>query len=80
MKCLLQSGANCNVQDDDGFTVLNHVLLMCFTPYVNLLEDQVISLVRLLLSHNADPNIKNDDGQTPLHSAVHLESTSLVRL
>jgi len=80
MKCLLQSGANCNIQDDKGCTVLKQVLVMCLAPEVNLLEDQVILLVQLLLSHNADPNIKSCYGMTPLHSAIHLKSTSLVRL
>ncbi len=53
---------------------------MCSFPEVNLLEEQLILLVRLLLSHNADPNIENDHGQTPLHWAMRLKSTSLLRL
>ncbi len=45
----------------------------------NLQNDNGLAVLKL--SHNADPYIKRDiDGMTPLHYAIHLQSTSLVRL
>ncbi len=49
---------------------------MCSSPAVNLLVEQKNSLVRLLLSDNADPNIRTKEGLTPLRMPIHLKSTS----
>jgi len=40
-----------------------------------------LEVVKLLLEHGADPNVKNRDGKTPLHNAAsegHLEVVKLL--
>jgi uncharacterized protein len=63
-KCLgllLKFGANPNVRDSQGRTVLDIAILWCLTD-----------TVKLLLLHDADPNFRAKNGKTPLMKATIL--------
>lgn len=51
VKILIECGANLNVQDDEGWTALMHVVRMVGS----------IEVVKLLLDCGADPHLKDDD-------------------
>lgn len=42
--------------------------------------DGNVDIARLLLAHKADPNLKDEDGETALHNAVTGEHTDMVNL
>lgn len=70
---LLRHKANVNVADVSGTSPLH--LLMQTKPHKDLL-----SLVQLLLEAGADPNLANEQGQTPLMLAVDGRSHERVKL
>jgi len=55
---LLGAKISIDVQDDDGKSILHRAV-----------EDDYSYLVALLLEHGADPNIDDDNGDTPLDYA-----------
>ncbi len=55
LRLLLEYGANPNVEDSLGRTVLEIAIIWCLP-----------NIVKLLLNSGADPNLKNRDGITPL--------------
>jgi uncharacterized protein len=61
LSLLLQHGAEPNVRDSKGRTVLDIAILWCLTD-----------TVKLLLLNGADPNFKAKNGQTPLMKAAIL--------
>eukprot|EP00930_Biecheleria_cincta_P044846 TRINITY_DN30898_c0_g1_i1.p1 TRINITY_DN30898_c0_g1~~TRINITY_DN30898_c0_g1_i1.p1 ORF type:complete len:242 (+),score=62.05 TRINITY_DN30898_c0_g1_i1:64-726(+) len=62
LKILLERDAGAvNVADTDGDTPLHHV-----AQAEELEEEQVRSVLQLLLAHKADPNLQNNDGKTCL--------------
>lgn len=61
LSLLLKHGANPNVRDSQGRTILDIAILWCLTD-----------TVKLLLLNGADPNFKAKNGQTPLMKAAIL--------
>lgn len=51
-----------NNRDDNGNTVLHHI--------INQGTQETPNIVHILLNHGADPNICNNNGDTPLHCLV----------
>jgi len=64
---LLNKGANINLTDDRGQTVLHKVLLN-EDPY----DEEVVSV---LLENNADPNIADHSFRSPIHYASRVQSS-----
>ncbi len=48
---LLEKGADCNLQNNNKYTLVNQVIASFLTTDVNLPEEQLISLVQLLLCY-----------------------------
>lgn len=51
-----------------------------FTPLLIAATNGHIAMVRLLLEHGADPNLRNYDGVTALHNAVYENQLDIVAL
>lgn len=51
-----------------------------FTPLLLAATNGHIALVRLLLEHEADPDLRNFDGVTALHNAVYENQVDIVAL
>lgn len=66
VKYLLSAGADVDVKDAQGNTVLS--LLSCF-GYGNGFKQQERDILRLLIGHNADVNVNEGAGASPLHLA-----------
>ena len=59
-RILLQNGANPNSQDNSGSTIYHRSI-----EYYS--SSCCIDYLRLLYDFHADPNVRNKDGETPLH-------------
>jgi ankyrin repeat protein len=53
----IESGANVNAINSSGFTSLHHAVM-----------NGNLQLIQLLISQGADPNVKDNKGNTPLHT------------
>ena len=60
MKILVENGADINIKDSDGNTIL-----------LNATECGYADIIKLLVDAGADINITGDFGQTALHWAVY---------
>ncbi|XP_061667206.1 ankyrin repeat domain-containing protein 22 isoform X2 [Syngnathoides biaculeatus] len=69
MKEVLDSDVDVNAADDNGNTALHYVCLR-----------KRHHLVPPLLLRDADPHVKNRDGESPMDIAVRLKFTKVVRL
>lgn len=89
VQILIDAGADLNAQDDDGNTALHHGSLP--SPLLNIVtisslhELTIPSIVpedisQSLLNANADPNVKNAHGDTPLHLAAIFNQPAVVSL
>ena len=67
---LLQSGANINFQDENGYSGLSYAIKRKYT----------LDEVRMLSDHGADPLLKASDGSTSLSFARDQRQTRLVAL
>ena len=63
VRLLLECGANVNAQDKYNTT-----------PLLLAVKQKMYDIIRILLAHGAEPNVKNDGGKTPLHLLLELES------
>ena len=77
-KELLDHGADVNARDVSGNTPLHNIVnrymaIPYFADYVEdrkkASSDDIVEVVRLIISHGADVNATNDNGCTPLHNA-----------
>lgn len=69
---LLVAGSNPNYEDPAGFPSLIAAL--------STKRPDKLEVVRLLLKHGADPNMRGVNDWTPLHYAVSLRDTEAIRL
>ena len=76
VQVLLKHNAYINLQDIYGYTSLHDVLVWAYTSR----EGNIVEIVRRLLEHGADPNIRLRNGSTPLHKASSHRSLEVVRL
>ena len=60
VKFLIENGADINIKNNNGDTVLHEAVLI---------KDN-LEVVKLLIENGADINIKNNNGDTVLHYAV----------
>jgi ankyrin repeat protein len=74
VQVLLEHRVDINLQDIYGETALYSVLMDCGS------EGKVVEIVRRLLEHGADPNIRNKKHKTPLHRASSLGWLEAARL
>ena len=74
MRLLLDAGADPNVQNNDGQTLLHHMAAEGITEYVRH-ED-----VEALLNAGADPNLIDKKGWTPAHYAGDGMHKDMLRL
>ena len=82
VKALLKAGAQVDIHNSNDESPLQRIIRACSDDYLcnpykpTLAEEQQnywqrqMDIARLLLSHGAEPNIKNSSGQTPLFSLV----------
>jgi len=68
---LLQYGASANLQDAYGNTPLWRAAFEARGSY---------DIVRLLLSHKADPNLKNKANRSPMDFAVQIGDDALIQI
>eukprot|EP00055_Hartaetosiga_balthica_P009599 m.38586 g.38586 ORF g.38586 m.38586 type:complete len:676 (-) comp6810_c0_seq2:15-2042(-) len=72
VKCLIAYGANVDAQDTEGNTALH---LASWHERANSTD-----IINTLLFNNAQPNISNNKGITPLHIAAQTGQTDIVML
>jgi len=89
---LVNAGANINVQDNKGNTLLNKVMQDLHFQYNfvqgdnfnqkrwNELRGTIKNCVKFMLDHHADPNIANNDGMSPLMYATYYMHPEAVQL
>ena len=68
-RALLEAGADPNAQQQDGFTPLHEAV-----------HNNNLELTRLLLSHDANPHVSNDDGDSALQIAHAQKKRCLIDL
>jgi len=88
VKQFLVAGADPKIKDENGCTPLHHAAMysvsnpeICESNFRKeviaekpIANEAQISVVRLLLDYGADPDIKNENGFTPLHHAVNFRN------
>jgi hypothetical protein len=70
IRTLLEIGADPNVPKDDGFPPLIAALSLTRSTPGSTARSDVDDILRLLLTHGADPNQRGLNDYTPLHMAV----------
>ncbi|KAI3316990.1 hypothetical protein HD806DRAFT_516321 [Xylariaceae sp. AK1471] len=69
IRTALENGANVNIRNDRGDTLLHSAI-----------DHGNEAVVRLLLDNGANTNIQNDRGDTPLHDAACIGDEAIIRL
>jgi ankyrin repeat protein len=77
MELLIEHNVDLNAQDPKGSTAL-YLALISFADDFKLSISSRWEVVRLLLSHVADPNIANHMGKTPLHRQYNEDVTLIL--
>ena len=86
---LIKKGADINLQDRDGNTVLHNVFKQIVqilkNPQMFMLDlEEYISfqknIVKTIMDAGADPNLKNNEGKSPMDLAVESEKKELIDL
>ena len=68
IKYLLKNGADINIVDSMGNTILHKIVL--YALFERLKNKELDEIFEIVSSYSINPNIKNNDGMTPLHLAV----------
>jgi ankyrin repeat protein len=68
VKHLLKIGADINILDSNGNTLVHKIVLLAL--FERLKNKELDEIIDLLIANGANPNIRNNDGYTPLHLAV----------
>ena len=76
VQVLLEYKQDINLKDTAGYTPLNDVLAQVDPSR----EAKVVEIVRRLLEHGADPNVRLPGGSTALHEASSWGSPEVARL
>ena len=69
-RLLQKKGIDVNIRDIDGSTVLQ-----CLFDRDSYPDDRSVDIVRLLLSHHADPNITDNNGVSALSKVIEIQRT-----
>ncbi|CAN1159353.1 Protein S-acyltransferase 24 [Linum perenne] len=78
---LLQEGARVNIADMYGYQVSTHLNLTSFqTTHVAAQYGQTAFLYHIVSKWNADPDIPDHDGRSPLHWAAYKGFADCIRL
>lgn len=78
VQALLARGANVNTQAEDGETALLEVTRWSYNEETRQPHPAAPEVIRLLLAHNADPELKDIEGKTALQVAREHRSEALV--
>ena len=68
LKHLLKIGADINILDSNGNTLVHKIVLL--TLFERLKNKELDEIIDLLIATGINLNVKNNDGYTPLHLAV----------
>jgi ankyrin repeat protein len=68
LKHLLKIGADINILDSNGNTLVHKIVLLAL--FERLKNKELDEIIDLLIANGVNPNIRNNDGFTPLHLAV----------
>jgi ankyrin repeat protein len=68
LKHLLKIGADINILDSNGNTLVHKVVLLAL--FERLKNKELDDMIDILIANGINPNIRNNDGYTPLHLAV----------
>ena len=74
VQVLVNCGLSVNARNNDGFTPLHYALCEHRTEFTNL------EVVRWLLNHGADPNVRDTISETSLHPALRFGMLEMARL
>ena len=74
VQVLVECGADVNARGRYGAAPLCYALWGQGPNFTNL------ELVRWLLNHGADPNVRDEDGETSLHAALRFGMLEMARL
>ena len=81
IQCMLELGGDANQTDVEGWPLLCSILSRERPGRGKYTDEEVQNLVANILEHNADVNLPNAMGQTPLHIAITAKrSPSIVQL
>jgi len=75
--CLVRAGAAVNVANFEGRTPLHLAVSQCNNGN-NFPEQTCVNFVSVLLHHGANPNVGDEHGATPVHTASETGSVALV--
>jgi ankyrin repeat protein len=68
IKTLLKLGGDVNISDSNGNTLIHKTVLLAL--FERLKNKDLDEIMDILLGYGANPNLKNNDGYTPLHLAT----------
>jgi ankyrin repeat protein len=68
IKTLLKLGGDVNLSDSNGNTLIHKTVLLAL--FERLKNKDLEEILDILLGSGANPNLKNNDGYTPLHIAI----------